>query len=409
MGKQCFPGIRVWPVWFLLVLASFLPWTLAAADAQEAGGSQPVDIEVFARQGCAHCEAARRFLDDLARERPGLRIVIHDVMAEPAARQQLQDLSTALKAGAPGVPAFHLRGALIIGFEGPETTGARIRALLDGQPPPEQSPWGPAAPSCSPEEAVPCAPAPGASADAEAIEIPLLHVHVTVGSLGLPLFTVIIATLDGFNPCSFWVLMLMISMLAGLGDRRKMLLVAGTFVAIEGIAYFAFMAAWLNLFLFIGLSRVSEIVLGVIATVAGLINLKDFWAFGRGISLSIPAAAKPGLYARLRRIMQAERIAVAVAGAAVLAVLVQLIELLCTSGFPALYTRILTLRKLSTHAYYGYLLFYNFFYMLDDWIILGIGVVTMSQRRLQEHEGRWLKLISGLVMLGLGVYLLAPR
>ena len=97
------------------------------------------------------------------------------------------------------------------------------------------------------------------------------------------------------------------------------------------------------------------------------------------------------------------------AGAAVLAVLVQLIELLCTSGFPALYTRILTLRKLSTHAYYGYLLFYNFFYMLDDWIILGIGVVTMSQRRLQEHEGRWLKLISGLVMLGLGVYLLAPR
>jgi glutaredoxin len=409
MGKQGFPGFRVWPAWLLLVLASFLPWTLAAADAQQAGASQPVDIEVFARQGCAHCEAAKRFLDDLARERPGLRIVIHDVMAEPGARQQLQDLSTALKAGAPGVPAFHLRGALIIGFEGPETTGARIRALLDGQQAPGQSPWGPSAPSCSPEEVVPCAPAPGPSADAEAIEIPLLHMHVTVGDLGLPLFTVIIGLLDGFNPCSMWVLILMLSMLATMGDRRRMLLIAGTFVAVEGIAYFAFMAAWLNLFLFIGLSRTSEVVLGVIAALAGIINLKDFWAFGRGVSLSIPAAAKPTLYARMRRVLQTEQLVLAVAGAAVLAVLVQVIELLCTSGFPALYTRILTLRALSRHAYYGYLLLYNVFYMLDDVIVLAVGVITLSQRRLQEHVGRWLKLMSGLVMLGLGVFLMAPR
>jgi hypothetical protein len=37
-----------------------------------------------------------------------------------------------------------------------------------------------------------------------------------------------------------------------------MLLIAGTFVAVEGIAYFAFMAAWLNAFLLIGLSRTSR-------------------------------------------------------------------------------------------------------------------------------------------------------
>jgi glutaredoxin len=409
MIKRGLAGARTWPLLLLLLFAWLHPSALAAASAQEAGGAPSTEIEVFARQGCPHCDEAKRFLNDLARERPGLRIVIHDVMTEPGASARLQELATALKAGAPGVPAFHVQGELIIGFAGAATTGAHIRALLDRQQPPEQSPWSPA-PACSPEEVVPCGPAGSqASADAESIEIPLVHWRIAVSDMGLPLFTVVIGLLDGFNPCSIWVLVLMISMLAGLGDRRRMLLTAGTFVAVEGVAYFAFMAAWLNLFLLIGLSRTSEMVLGALAGIAGIINLKDFWAFGRGISLSIPAAAKRGLYARLRYILETKKIVVAMAGAAVLAVLVQLVELLCTSGFPALYTRILTLRSLSTPTYYAYLALYNVFYMFDDVIVLAIGVITLSQRRLQEKEGRWLKLLSGLVMLGLGVYLIVPR
>jgi uncharacterized membrane protein HdeD (DUF308 family) len=57
--------------------------------------------------------------------------------------------------------------------------------------------------------------------------------------------------------------------------------------------------------------------------------------------------------------------------------------------------------------YYGYLLLYNFIYMLDDLLVLTIGVVTLSQRRLQEKEGRWLKFLSGMVMVILGLYLLS--
>jgi hypothetical protein len=166
------------------------------------------------------------------------------------------------------------------------------------------------------------------------------------------------------------------------------------------------MAAWLNLFLLIGLSRVSELAIALIAIVAGAINLKDFWAFGAGITLSIPASAKPGIYARMRSILQAENLTGAMIGAVVLAVLVQVVELLCTSGFPALYTRILTLRQLDSLSYYGYLLLYNVAYMFDDVVILAVGVITLSQQRLQEKEGRRLKLISGLVMVSLGVYLL---
>jgi len=191
-----------------------------------------------------------------------------------------------------------------------------------------------------------------------------------------------------------------------MNDRIRMFAIAGTFVAVEGLVYFIFMAAWLNLFLLIGLSRLSEIIIAAVALLAGLVNLKDFRFYGQGVSLSIPDTAKPGIYARIRQILQAKNLGGALIGAVLLAVLVQIVEFMCTSGFPALYTRILTLKQLSSMSYYGYLLLYNLAYMFDDIVILAIGIITLSQRRLQEKEGRWLKLISGLTMMGIGVYLL---
>ena len=104
---------------------------------------------------------------------------------------------------------------------------------------------------------------PGGAAGARAsdFEVTLFGRTISLDDVGLPLFTVAMGLLDGLNPCSMWVLILMISLLAPLNDRKRMLAIAGTFVLVEGIAYFVFMAAWLNLFLFIGLSRASELVI----------------------------------------------------------------------------------------------------------------------------------------------------
>lgn len=390
-------GIRRWAIIFgvLFALAASL------ASGQGSRRAQP-DLEVFTRAGCPHCTAAKRFLTDLQRQRPDLAVLIHEIDQDPAAQKRLLDLAADRMITAPGVPAFFLRGELLIGFLSPDITGARIVALLDspsiGEPRESEGACRVAAP-------VPCEDGRSALSGSDKISVPLFG-YLSVRELGLPLFTFVLGLVDGFNPCSMWVLLFMLSLLAGLRDRVKMLLVAGTFVAVEGAAYFAFMAAWLNAFLFIGLSRATEVILGGVGIVAGLINVKEYWAFHRGISLSIPESAKPGLYARLRGIVQAEHLIAAVVGAAVLAVLVQLVELLCTAGFPALYTRILTLHHLESWTYYGYLGIYNLAYMLDDVIVLTVGVVTLSQRKLQEREGRWLKLLSGAVMVGLGAVLM---
>ncbi|HET9025836.1 MAG TPA: hypothetical protein VFN64_14785, partial [Burkholderiaceae bacterium] len=262
-----------------------------------------------------------------------------------------------------------------------------------------------AAGTCEAEESLACPKSAGGMAEEE-FSVTVFGRTITLADVGLPAFTLAMGLLDGFNPCSMWVLLLMISLLAPLNDRKRMVAIAGTFVLVEGIAYFLFMAAWLNLFLLIGVSRAVTLVVATVAIAAGVINLKDFVAFGRGISLSIPASAKPGIYSRMRGLLHAPTMTAAIVGSAVLAVLVQIVEFMCTSGFPALFTRILTLRELPTASYYGYMLLYNAAYMLDDIVILSIGVIMLSRHRLQEKEGRVLKLISGLVMVGLGIYLI---
>jgi len=108
----------------------------------------------------------------------------------------------------------------------------------------------------------------------------------------------------------------------------------------------------------------------------------------------------------MRRILKAEYIFVALLGTVMLAMLVQTVELVCTAGLPALYTRILTMQQIERWVYYGYLALYNVAYMLDDVLVLTIGVITMSRYKLQERVGRWLKLISGILMVGLSAVMI---
>ena len=96
----------------------------------------------------------------------------------------------------------------------------------------------------------------------------------------------------------------------------------------------------------------------------------------------------------------------ALTGAIALAVFVNLIELLCTAGLPALYTEVLTFQELPPWKNYAYLALYISAYMLDDTFMLTIVVATLSHRKLQEREGRWLKLLSGLVILAMGLIML---
>ncbi len=193
-------------------------------------------------------------------------------------------------------------------------------------------------------------------------------------------------------------------------SRARMLTIGITFVSVSGLVYFLFMAAWLSLFMVIGELWWVTVAAGLLAVGLGSLNIKDYFLFKRGVTLSIPDSAKPGLYQRTRALLNAERLPTLLVGTMALAIAANSYELLCTAGFPMVFTRILTLSELSAPAYYLYLLLYNIVYVVPLLLIVTVFALTMGSRKLRESEGRLLKLLSGVMMLELGLILLvAPQ
>lgn len=369
----------------LPALAFLLAVSVAAgpAPARASNDESPVaptarTLEVFVRDGCPHCADAKAFLGNLSSARPDLSIVYRPVDRDPAAREALFTLSERAGVWPPGVPTFVIDGRVMAGFDAMEGGPALLALIDDAQPRGDQ---------------------------VEATAFGTL----SASRLGLPLFTLALGLLDGINPCATWVLLFLLSLLVRFRDRRRMALVAGTFVLASGAVYFAFMAAWLNLFLIAGMSTPLRWGLALVALAIGAFNVKDFFAWGRGPSLSIPDAAKPGIYARMRAVMSARAIGASLVAVAALAVVVNFVEILCTAGLPAVFTAVLAQHDLTPAARYGYLALYIAGYVADDALMVAVAVVALGSRKLTERGGRWLKLASGAVMIALGaVMLLEP-
>jgi len=361
---------RPFVIALVLVLASLALGT-APADA----GTGPRIVEVFTRPGCSHCVRAKDYLQQLQARRPDVAVVVFDIAADPEARTRLQAL-TERHGVIMAVPAFVVGERMTVGFDDATTTGAMIERWLDDR-----------------------------EGELEVIELPVFG-QIRVREVGLPVFSLALGLVDGFNPCAMWVLLFLLSLLVNLRSRRRMAAIGGTFVVVSAAAYYLFMSAWLGMFLMVGVSRWLQALLGVVAISVGTIHVKDCLWPHHGPSLSIPEKAKPKIYARVRRIVYADNLPGALTAAVALAVVVNLIELLCTAGLPALFTQILSVHGLSWWEHQAYLGLYILAYMFDDALMVAIAVITLSRRKVQERAGRALKLVSGGVMVLLGALLL---
>lgn len=342
----------------------------------KAGSSTELGVlQVYVRDGCPHCAEAKKFLPEVAKKRPHLKIIYRSIDHDPGARIELISLSQKAGLWPPGVPTFVMHGKVMAGFNDAANSGPGLIAFIDNAVVSQQVDGG-------------------------------WFGRISVERLGLPMFTLAMGLLDGFNPCAMWVLLFLLSLLVRLQDRQRMALVAGTFVIVSGAVYYAFMAAWLNVFLLMGMSDSVRWTLAGLAILIGAVNVKDYFALNQGVSFSIPDSAKPGLYARMRQVMQTEALAASLVSVTVLAVLVNFIELLCTAGLPAIYTAVLSQQGFSMIEYYAYLLLYIVGYIADDSLMVVIAVVTLGSHKLTQESGRWLKLISGSVMLALAAMML---
>ncbi len=230
--------------------------------------------------------------------------------------------------------------------------------------------------------------------------------------LPLPLFTGIIAIIDGFNPCTLWALTFLLVLLVSVSHSRKRIFAVGyTFVGVVFLIYFLFMAAWLNVFLFLGYFDPIRIAVGCLALVAGAINMKEFFFFRKGVTLMIQEKYKARLMRRLEKMKELIKkgsFPVLILASVVLAAFASLIELPCTAGWPVIYTKILAEKVFAKGLiYYSYLLLYNLIYIIPLAVIIAFFGYFFKGKQISKKQMQVIKFGGGAIMFALGIILLA--
>ena len=372
----------------LFLSATFFPKETNAAD-------NLVDIHLFWSQGCPHCRLEKEFLAKLEAQYPQVRLHTYEITSSPENQELLQKVAQQLKINVTGVPVTIIGDRYFIGWLDESTTGAAITAavqeyltgsytdLVGNLASPKVSPVLPA------EKHIP-----------ETITLPVFG-EIHTRSVSLPLFTIMMGAADGFNPCAMWVLIFLIGLLVGLGDRLRMWILGGTFIAASAGIYFLFMTAWLNLLLFLGFIFWVRILVGLVALVAGFYNLKEYFASSTVCKVT-SSEKRQRVFQKLKNITQQQKFWLALVGIIALAFVVNLVELICSASLPVVYLQVLTMNKIPTWQYYLYILLYIFIFMLDDLIVYIIAMTTLQVTGLTGKYSRLSNLLGGLAMIIIG-------
>lgn len=410
----------------------------AAPRAAAQGGGQTV-IYFFWGDGCPHCAAAKPFLAQLKQKYPGVQIRDFEVWNNAANREPFIKMAAKFDFEPSAVPTIFIGERYWVGFAekplGQEIEAYVATCALSGCPDagagvvsaPPAAPTRPAVPTLAPPAVVPvgpaaqtqaqptampaAAPAPAAPpARSSTLNLPLLG-PVDLATQSLALSTVLIAFVDGFNPCSLWVLSALLGLTLHTGSRKKVFIIGFVFITVTSLVYALFIAGLFTMFTVISFVGWIRVIVASVAFFFGAVNIKDYFWYKEGISFTIADDQKPGLYRNMRRVLQAGDSLPALIGATiVMSAGASLVEFSCTAGFPVLWTNLLVSQGATALTFVALLILYMLIYQIDELGIFLVAVFSMRASRLEEKHGRILKLIGGMLMLTLaGVMLINPN
>ncbi len=378
-------------------------------DTEVAAGDHPTTLYLFYVQSCNRCVQAKPFVAELAERYPNLTVRTFEISYSPQNRVYFVEMARAFGVEAHGVPAIFVGERAWEGFT--KDIGAQIEAqvvacLTNGCPDIGAPVVGPdvivsSGSTASLEKHVP----PDASAN-NIITLPLIGA-VDLGAQSLWVSTALIAIVDGFNPCSLWVLSILIALTLRTGSRKKIFIIGLTFITVTALVYVLFIAGLFTMLTFVRFLGWIQAAVSLLALFFAAVNIKDYFWYKEGLSFTIDDAQKPGLYKRMRRVMQASDSLGALLLATVgLGVGVSLVEFSCTAGFPVLWTNLVAAQAVTPLTFALLLLLYMVIYQIDELGIFLAAVITLRASKLEEKHGRILKLIGGTLMLTLAAVML---
>ncbi len=394
----------------LIFVSVFISSNICYADTStENCDTDNIPIEVFIRDKCSHCHKEKDFFLELQLKRKDFSVKFHNIGINES--RDLWDRLTNLENLSKVTPITLIGDTVIQGFASKDTTGKIIEKLIDKRK---------GKTNRSAEEFIKiggskeiirlendtcdedtCLIPPN---DEKEFSIPFLGL-IKKNDYPLPVLSIILGFIDGFNPCAMWVLVTFIIVLMEVGSRKKMWRIAGIFIIAETIMYYLILNLWFTVWDFVGLDNIISPIVGLVAIGGGIFFLYE-WKTSDGTCKVTNASKRANTTKKIKTLVNAEWSILTFLGILGLALSVNVIEFACSIGIPQTFTEILNLNNLSMLSKHMYMGIYTVFYMIDDLIVFGIAIYSMDKIGLTTKYSKISNLVGGILMLILGLILI---
>ena len=382
----------------LLVLVLFFISSVVSA--------KQINVYLFHSSDCMHCKAEIKFLDSL-KEKYDIKVYKYEVMYDEENSKLMHEIKELMGEKSTYVPFTVIGTTTFTGFN--ETNEYQIEnAIKEYQTSKYCDKVGVYMDIT--KDTGECEENKKTSST---MKLPILG-EVDVKSFSLPIISVVIGLVDGFNPCAMWVLIFLLSILVGMKNRKKMWILGLTFIGTSALVYLLIMLAWLNIVASFTTIRWLQIIIAIVALIASFINIRSYFKARKeddGCTVTNNESRKK-IVSKVKSIAENSEnkkkygFILAILGIIALAISVNVIELACSAGLPLIFTQILAMNDVTSVSKLVYILIYILFFMIDDIIVFVIAMFTFKVTGISTKYTKYSHLIGGIIMLLIGLLMI---
>jgi len=412
-------GIEKSRFFALMIMLFGIFWISQIGYSDGNSQSKKVKIEYFGRKDCKNCANLEKFLKELSTKRDDFEYVEHKIDESKEEKVFFDETTSKLKL-VKGTPIIYINGHIIQGFNTADTTGKEIENLINSGKTKdkiltlkeyvESGQTGNVSSNGAVCTGDTVCEVPGLTKGAEnqvLVNIPIINKTVDLTNYSLLTMSIILGTIDGFNPCAMWVLVLFLTALIAVGNKVKMFRVAGLFILAEAVMYFFILNAWIYAWDFVGLDKWVTPLVGIIGIAGGIFFIRNYLKKGDTLECEVTDFEQRAKISKKIKDIANKPFTLLTALAIIgLALSVNVIEFACSVGIPQTYTKILQINEVPFWTRQFYTFIYIIGYMIDDIIVFGFALMSVNKLQLTTKYSKWVNLFGGILMIILGLIML---
>lgn len=387
------------------ILFIFVFPILILSPVNVSASQRQVNVYMFYGKTCPHCEEATEYLNSI-KDKYNLKLYRYEVWYNDNNQKLMRNVAEFMDINVTGVPFTIINNKAIFGYSKGMTDETYRYNIKEAAKESFVDKVGVEIGVVDKSELEKQNNDTSKDNNSYKINLPIIG-NVDLKNLSLPVLSILIGVIDGFNPCAMWVLLFLISTLIGMKDKKRLWILGVAFLVTSSLIYLAFMVSWLQFAKMISAVAVVRMLIALVAVIGGALNLKsyaDSLVKGDGCDV-VNAKKRKKIFSKIRNFTHEKKFIFAILGVMLLAVSVNLIELACSAGLPVIYTQILAMNDLSTTQYWIYIIMYIFFFMLDDLIIFAVAIKTFEVTGISTKYSKYSHLVGGIIMIIIGILL----